>query len=148
MESNEVIDIHVNYMISFFQEEYLDIISRLQMHIILGLPAVPEPPGYEYSDDYSGTSESEEFTFHRKHGKAGLWSERIRDTVIYGDFDQIIALSEDSINRVLRSRCSAVSTWEYEGFFSMQVQPLSVRLLTNNKAIIYVQAEGTIGARK
>lgn len=148
LKTNDVMDAYVKYMISFFEVDYLDIITRLQLHIIFGFPAVPEAPGDEYSEDYSGTDEGEGDTFRRTRGKSLLWSERIQKTAIQGEFDQVVALSEDSINRVLRSRCGAVSTWAQGRFFSMEMLPLSVRLLSHNKAIVYVQAEGMVGVNK
>lgn len=100
-----------------------------------------------FDEDWSETDEGEESGYEREHGRVSLWSERI-ETTIYGGYDQAIALSEASINLVLQSRCTAVSTWQRNRFFSMDVRPLSIRLLTNGKVIVYVQAEGKIGVKK
>ena len=139
---------HIEYIISFMRVDYLDLISRSQLHIILGFPTIPGTPGPYYDESWSETSEGEDSSgYVRQHGRISLWSERT-ETTIYGGYDQAIALSEASINLVLQSRHGAVTSWKKDRFFSMELRPLSVRLLSNGKAIVYVQAEGKIGVKK
>lgn len=139
---------HIEYIISFISVDYLDLISRSQLHIVLGFPSIPGTPSPYFDESWSETSEGEDSSsYTRQHGRLSLWSERIA-TTIYGGYDQAIALSEASINLVLQSRHTAVTSWKKDKFFSMELRPLTIRLLSNGKAIVYVQAEGKIGVKK
>ncbi|KAI0632191.1 hypothetical protein C8Q77DRAFT_1158855 [Trametes polyzona] len=60
-----------------------------------------------------------------------------------GGFDQIIAISQASMNAqfsTLKTKPSAslLQTWKYQEFFSATFGALSLRLLSNNRAIVWV----------
>ena len=40
-------------MIHFFSRDYLDIVARFNLHIILGLPLAPDSFGKEYAADWT-----------------------------------------------------------------------------------------------
>jgi hypothetical protein len=135
-------------MRQFISVDYLDILSRFSMHIVVGIPAGPAVLGEVYSEDWTGTDEEEDDNFQRKRGQAALWSERIQHTHVYDGCDIVIALSETSINRVLGSRQKVVYDWNRGPLCNMNVQMVTVRLLSSGKAIVYVRVEGTIAVKK
>ena len=139
---------YIQHMVAFFSVDYLDIVSRYHLHVILGLPVAPDGNGREYQGDWTETEEGEGDHFTRKHGHAMMWSERIQNTFVYSGFDEVVALSEESINRVLQSRLNTVRQWHIDGLFAIDILDLKVRLLSNGKAIVYIQANGSIAVRK
>lgn len=137
----------IDILIDFFSGEYLDILSRSSLHIIIGIPGVIEQAA-EYSEDWSSTSELEEVEIGRKRGRGMLWSERTLHTSVQAGFDQVIGLSEQSINELLERRRFFASPYGRGGLFDMEVTKLSIRLLSNGKAIVFVGAEGSIQVKK
>ena len=147
-DPNEETKQYIQHMITFFSIDYLDIISRYHLHVILGLPVAPEGNGREYQEEWTETEEGEGDHFTRKHGHAMMWSERIQNTFVYPGFDEVVALSEESINRVLQTRLNTVRQWHIGGLFAIDILDLRIRLLSSGKAIIYIQANGSIAVRK
>lgn len=135
-------------MIKFFSHDYIDIVARFNLHIILGLPLAPDSFGKDYMAEWTETEENEGDHFTRKHTHAMMWSERIMNTPIYPGCHEVIALSEESINRVLRDRLEIVREWHIGNLFKININELKTRLLSSGKAIIYIQANGSVSVRK
>lgn len=133
-------------MIKFFSIDYLDIISRYELHIVMNAPPKPELRN-DYSEDWSSTDEEEIDRPKRQKGHAMLWTERIRGTFMFG-YDQIISLSEESINTVLSKRRQVACYWFHKSLANFNVSALSLRLLTNGKAIVYVEVDGWMAIKK
>ncbi|EKM52083.1 uncharacterized protein PHACADRAFT_151051 [Phanerochaete carnosa HHB-10118-sp] len=147
-EPDEQTKHYIDLMIKFFSHDYIDILARFSLHIILGLPLAPDNFGKEYEAEWTETDENEGDRFARKHTHAMMWSERIQNTTISPGCHEVVALSEETINRVLRSRLETVHEWQIDELFSIKILDLKVRLLTSGKAIIYIQANGMISVRK
>ncbi|KAH9941697.1 uncharacterized protein BXZ73DRAFT_22216, partial [Epithele typhae] len=71
----------------------------------------------------------------------------IRHTHMYG-FDQVTALSHGSLDAhfaSLRKRTHGIlRKWNHDKFFSARFKPLTVRLLSDNRAIVWVHLKGGI----
>ncbi|EKM52523.1 uncharacterized protein PHACADRAFT_149241 [Phanerochaete carnosa HHB-10118-sp] len=147
-EPDETTKHYIDLMIHFFSRDYLDIVARFNLHIILGLPLAPDSFGRDYAAEWTETEENEGDHFARKHTHAMMWSERIQNTAIYSGCQEVVALSEETINRLLRRRLETVREWHISNLFSINILDLKVRLLTSGKAIIYIQANGAIAVRK
>ncbi|EKM52094.1 uncharacterized protein PHACADRAFT_262561 [Phanerochaete carnosa HHB-10118-sp] len=147
-EPDEQTKHYIDLMIKFFSHDYIDILARFSLHIILGLPLAPDSFGRDYAAEWTETEENEGDHFARKHTHAMMWSERIQHTPVYPGCHEVVALSEETINRVLRSRLETVREWQIGNLFSINILDLKVRLLTSGKAIIYIQANGMIAVRK
>ena len=81
--------------------------------------------------------------------KVTTWTETIESLELQG-FDQIITLSQSAINAYFRTVFTAaqasrtettLATWAYDSFFSASYQPITIRLLSNNKAIVWVHLQ-------
>lgn len=61
-------------------------------------------------------------------------------------FDQVVAISQDSINTQFITLCSNLQSmfhrWNYESFFGASFNPMSIRLLSGNRAIVWVNLQG------
>ena len=88
----------------------------------------------------------------RGSGEPEASVERVRDLALSGA-DQVLALTEDSVNRILRTRREALgashllSTWSKDSF-KAEFNPLTVRILSNGKVIVFVDiAHAESGSR-
>ena len=133
-------------MIKFFSVDYLDIISRYNLHIILDAPSEPEPLD-DSSDEYSSSDEEEDIRPRRPKGNANLWTERVQDTSMFG-YDQIISLSEESINTVLEKRRQVACYWSHEKLANFNITALSMRLLTDGKVVVFAEVDGSLAIKK
>lgn len=105
-----------------------------------------ENSGSEDTGEWSEVAEKEKR--HRKHGHIALWTERIEHTVMFG-YDQILAVSEESINQMFYRLWSkstrkdfdvVLSKWSLD-MFTASFESLKVRLLTNGKAVVWVNVQ-------
>lgn len=71
--------------------------------------------------------------------------ETIQRTKMCG-FDQVVAISQGSLNAQFATLCTSahgiLHHWHYKEFFSATFRPLTVRLLSNNRAIVWVHLQG------
>ena len=74
------------------------------------------------------------------------WTEITQKMEMQG-FDQIIAITQSGLNAYFRTIFSAaqssktdnlLATWSYDDYFSASFQPINIRLLSHNKAIIWI----------
>lgn len=113
------------------------------------------------SDRHSEDSNWEETAvqerkWRRRHGQVSLWTGCVEQTVLYG-YDQVLAISEESINQLFWSLWQRASKTESGGILSKWVQDLfsatfesiQVRLLSNGKVIVWVRVnEGELRVRR
>ncbi|GJF00396.1 hypothetical protein PsYK624_166840 [Phanerochaete sordida] len=145
------IEKYMRLMIGFFSVDYVDILISHSLHLCVeSSGGFALGSGEHHSADWTSGSEDEEpVGFYRQRGFAMLWMERIERMQIHSGFDQVITLSETAINRILGERLKVVSLFEGSaGAFRLDVHGLKVRLLSNGKAILYVQAEGHMRVKK
>lgn len=61
-------------------------------------------------------------------------------------YDQVVAISQGSINAQFSALCTNIQSifnrWKYEEFFAAAFKPMSIRLLSNNRAIVWVHLHG------
>lgn len=148
----EEFEYYIQLMIDFFSVDYLDLLVSYSLHLSLGASGEGSEV-VEYhsgSGSWSNTSEGGTDEFHRRRGHAMLWMERIQRMCLHSGFDEVIVLSEESINLVLQKRVKEVisSFISRDKLFEMKVQSLKIRLLSNGKAVLYIQADGHIAVRK
>ncbi|PIL22598.1 hypothetical protein GSI_15287 [Ganoderma sinense ZZ0214-1] len=131
-------------VIEFFAEEYLHILETMRYHVI-------------YSRDTRWELMSKLTSSAQEDADGSWWSleladksgdssrETIQRTKMYG-FDQVVAISQGSLNAQFTTLCTAAQSilhrWNYEEFFSATFRPLSLRLLSNNRAIVWVHLHG------
>jgi hypothetical protein len=132
--------------------DYFDILTGFGLHYIYHFDEKIEidynPVGD--SDSWSVDSGDEDARHIRERGSVMVWTERIQKMSLFG-FDQVLAISEQSINEMFYSlwvkaskTCSGRlrSLYEYrEQQFDATLGPLTVHLLSNGKAVIFVNIE-------
>ncbi|KAI0826876.1 hypothetical protein BC628DRAFT_226056 [Trametes gibbosa] len=139
-----------NTIITFFIEEYLDILHSAGYHILYEHDARWESIKkikFESQEDSDGSWWSLDLG-----DSSGVCSrETIQRAKMYG-FDQVVAISQGSINTQFTAQCANASsvlfhTWAYEQYFSASFKSPSIQLLSNNRAIIWVTlASGSLKA--
>ncbi|KAI0632190.1 hypothetical protein C8Q77DRAFT_1158854 [Trametes polyzona] len=149
-ESNEVHLEHHDIIVAFFADEYLEILHNAGYHVLYEHDARWESIKklkFESHEDTEGSWWSLELG-----DSSGASSrETIQHAKMHG-FDQVVAISQGSMNAqfaALWASSSAVlfHTWAYEQFFSATFKALSLQLLSNNKAIVWVSlTNGTLRA--
>ena len=146
----EEFEYYIQLMITFFSIGYLDLLVSYSLHLCLGAHGGSDSVAKYYSEDWSSTSEGETDEFSRRRGYAMLWIERIQRMCLRSGFDEVIVLSEESINYLLQKRFNKVisSFRSPDKLFEMNIQDLKIRLLSNGKAVLYVLADGHIAVRK
>ncbi|PIL22499.1 hypothetical protein GSI_15188 [Ganoderma sinense ZZ0214-1] len=131
-------------LIGFFAEEYLQILESMRYHIVYSRDTrwevISNHPSSAH-EDLDGSWWSLELT-----DKSGDCSRQtIQHTKMFG-FDQVVAISQGSLNAQFATLCTAAQSilhrWHYKEFFSATFRPLSVRLLSNNRAIVWVHLHG------
>lgn len=143
----------------FFTTEYLDILETAQYHIIYHFDV--RWPSIGFITNTTIIEEEERTTGEwsgavggdgsivQTGGKVTTWTDITEKTEMQG-FDQIISITQSAINAYFRSIFTAaqssktetaLATWLYDDFFSASFQPISIRLLSHNKAIIWVHLQ-------
>ncbi|EKM51546.1 uncharacterized protein PHACADRAFT_102478 [Phanerochaete carnosa HHB-10118-sp] len=148
VDVDTVVEEYIQLMINFFTIDYLDILVSHSFHLCLGASGGLEAKEHR-NVDWTSASEGESEEFYRQRGQAMLWMERIQRLDMQSGFDEVIVLSETTINRVLESRLKVISCFRgKDDLFRLDILGLKVRLLSNGKAVLYVQTEGHITVKK
>ncbi|KAJ3540782.1 hypothetical protein NM688_g6177 [Phlebia brevispora] len=131
---------YFSLLVKFLQGNYFDILIRYSLHIL-------------YVSDYH-TESSQAIVPTYKPGVAPsdeettLWTKQIQSLNFYG-YDEITALSEESLNLVLqsswieecrRSTDNLLAYWGIDCFKASFLAP-TIRLLSDGKAIIWITAK-------
>lgn len=118
-EGDEEDEERLDNFISFFTEEYLQII--VDSHHVITPPAPP-------------------VCIPRRPGPPGR---TIYDTQMHG-FDLVFAASQDSINSSLAALYTTslrLRKWTYKDTFRAKFRPMTLRLLTSNSALVWVHLQ-------
>ena len=156
-----------SYIIDFFSQDYLEILESSEFHIIYHFD---QRWTFSHHGGFIGEGEEEEDEVswgkdedlgHAHGGAVGhahsysritTWKEVITSTNMYG-FDQIVAISQASLNNYFNTLFTVAQTvkasdyhaalakWDYEQYFSAAFKPITLRLLSNGKAIIWFHLE-------
>ncbi|EMD39997.1 hypothetical protein CERSUDRAFT_112242 [Gelatoporia subvermispora B] len=146
--------------VDFFKVEYLEILESLEYHIVY--------KEIENVFSFSGEGDSEIDGGAYYHSvsdgdaaggvggaivsrKVVTWKEIIAKTSMHG-FDQVIALSQASIDAHFAGLWASyagksghyaalLAKWQYGEYFSASLKPITVRLLSNNRALISITLE-------
>ncbi|EMD31462.1 hypothetical protein CERSUDRAFT_69274 [Gelatoporia subvermispora B] len=141
-------------LVEFFRGEYLEILERLEYHIIYKETENVFNFGGESDNEIDGgayyTSVSDEGgTGGAIIGrKVVTWTEIIAKASMHG-FDQIIALSQASIDAHFAGLwasyaeksghyASILAKWQHDEYFSVSLKPITVRLLSHNRALVSI----------
>ncbi|GJE95840.1 hypothetical protein PsYK624_120300 [Phanerochaete sordida] len=133
---------YYNLLVKFLTVDYLDILLAYSYNIIYRLVIDKHPDVIAGSGFWKRVEHVGEYYSFRRHGQALIWIERVRDLALSGA-DQVLALTEDSVNRILRTRREALgtshllSTWSKDSF-KADFNPLTVRILSNGKVVVFV----------
>lgn len=129
-------------IVKFFTVDYLDILLLYGYNIIYQATFSVLDHDTGNTGCWKRVDRVDMFHSLRRHGQVLIWLERIRELSLSGA-DQVLAFSEDSINRILFSRwhsagaSNILSTWTRDSL-KLSFNPFTVRLLSNGKAILYV----------
>ncbi|KAJ7246223.1 hypothetical protein C8J57DRAFT_1678479 [Mycena rebaudengoi] len=156
-------DIAVTYfekIVKFLTIDYLDVLISYSLHIVYEVDSAVGHPGSdrdgesdghaaswtEVSDEEDGSDEKDGPRFGRPTGSIMIWTERIEKLVL-GGYDQILTLSERSIKELflsyyqqgLRGKTlyQCFTHWQKD-LFSAHFDAIDVRLLSNDRAIVWV----------
>ncbi|KAJ7263473.1 hypothetical protein C8J57DRAFT_1629561 [Mycena rebaudengoi] len=157
---NEITVAYFEKIVKFLTIDYLDVLTSYSLHIVyeidiaVGLPG-PGRDGESDGHDASWTDGSDEEydggekdgpRFGRPTGSIIIWTERIEKLVL-GGYDQILTISERSIRELFLSyyRQGLQGKTIYHCFthwsrdlFSAHFDAIDVRLLSNDRAIVWV----------
>ena len=146
-----------DYILEFFRCHYLNFLEHSEHHVIyhhdqrwsITLANQSE----EIVEDDEVFWEKDEHNTSHHSGRVTTWKEAITNSNMYG-FDQIIALSQTSLNSYFDAsfvfaqsaktpleHVSALSAWSYEHYFSATFKPITIRLLSEEKAILWFHLE-------
>ncbi len=137
-------------LIQFILTEYLQILDKAQYNMIYGT-VTSDPragsPDLVKNDDSMEEGESDDET------DLETWKEAA-DKGDIQPFDQIIAITQSAINLYFQALWedttesksgSLIRTWEYQEYFRSSFSPVSLRLLSNGNAVVWIQiAEGSL----
>ena len=137
--------------------DYFDILTSFGLHYIyhfdekieIDYNPIGESDSWSVDDD-----DNDDARGVRERGSVMIWTERIQKMALFG-FDQVLAISEQSINEMFYSlwvKASKAgsgrlrSLYEYKEYqFDATLGPLTFHLLSNGKAVIFVNIEeGTL----
>ena len=142
-EDDEIANEYWKNVILFFQEEYFHILESARYHIIYThdtrWEAVSKLPATHEDSDGSWWS----LELSDKSGASSR--ETIRRTKMFG-FDQVVAISQGSLNAQFAALSTTTQSilhrWSYGDYFAATFRPISLRLLSNNRAIVWVDILG------
>ncbi|KAJ7710708.1 hypothetical protein B0H17DRAFT_1223880 [Mycena rosella] len=155
----ETIDIAVTYfekIVKFLTIDYLDVLTSYSLHIVYEVDVAVGPlvgSGGGESDGHTASwtdgsdDEGEGGSRHgRQTGSIMIWTERLEKLVL-GGYDQILTISERSIKELflsyyrqgLRGKTlyQCFTHWKSD-LFSANFDAIDVRLLSNDRAIVWV----------
>ncbi|KAF8125900.1 hypothetical protein K438DRAFT_2001766 [Mycena galopus ATCC 62051] len=133
----EEVNLHFTYLITFFQEHYLNLLSQYEMISIYYPGGKPdfEAPGFEEIEE---SSEWKEIKEGSTSTTVVVWTDIVKEIKLYG-YDHLIAISEVSINALFDNLRKTVGgclvEWSYEGFYA-QFSDMRVKLLSSNQALV------------
>ncbi|KDQ52587.1 hypothetical protein JAAARDRAFT_702442 [Jaapia argillacea MUCL 33604] len=144
----------VNYkthLLKFIQDHYLTLLESSSFnvfyHIDTRLPALPVTP----SRPSTGSSDTESINTHVDDKRRSAWKGIIERSDMHG-FDFVQAISPASITEHFKTLWKNAHTstddhikclreWSYDEYFKATFGVLSLRLLSNGKAVVWVQLE-------
>lgn len=143
-------------IVRFITVDYFDLLTGFGLHFIYTFDEKLEIKyhGIGESDSWTVDSEEEDARQVRERGSVMIWTERIQKISLFG-FDQVLAISEQSINEMFHSLWVKASRGRHDRLHSLYkysecqfdatLGALTVHLLTNGKAIVFVHIEeGTL----
>ena len=147
---------YVTRLIDFFSFEYLQILESAQSHILYykdirvpDIPTIVERPTdfdvYDSSDDETSTTGTWVATRDQPtRPRNTAWIQDISTKTDMHGFDQVITLSHQSIDeqfRTLLRTSRDLLKWSYESFFNATFGPITVRLMSHERAIVWIHLE-------
>jgi len=143
---------YVTRLVDFFSVEYLQILETTEYHIIYRIDIrVPREPVTDttYTHGVDEFDVSINGSWAPIHGGSSTtstttWSTELTTRTDMHGFDQIITLTHQSINEQFRALLRTereLLKWNHESFFTTTFGPLNVRLLSNERAIVWVHLE-------
>ncbi|KAI0335832.1 hypothetical protein GY45DRAFT_1239802 [Cubamyces sp. BRFM 1775] len=124
-------------VITFFIEEYLQILHSARYHVIYSHDVRWETVG-KPKPDAGDEAEGSWWTIGLGEGVSAGSQETIQRTKMYG-FDQVVAISQGSINLQFSAVSHAIlRTWDFEQSFNATFRPLALHLLSDNRALLWV----------
>ncbi|KAL4248925.1 hypothetical protein ABKN59_007566 [Abortiporus biennis] len=145
-------------LIEFFNGDFIGILESAEYHIVYhedkrwpkhDKPVIPGGDDDSPEQHWTGGDSGDELPVDVGTRKEVVWKEVTEKTDMCG-FDQITAISQASLNEHFRSlwqvarsgREKSLYSWKYEEFFEATFKPISLRLLSNGRAIVWVHLQG------
>ncbi|KZT64494.1 hypothetical protein DAEQUDRAFT_678489 [Daedalea quercina L-15889] len=157
-EHDEIAVAYCTRIVEFFTSTYLDILETVDLHVIYFFDS-RWPIGSGGSITIHGEIEEEEedldeggwvMTGDSSSQRVIEWREMVTQCNLFG-FDQVIAISQSTINTFFESLWTggqsyrhndhALVNWHYDEYFNARFKPLTLRLLSNGRAIVWVHLE-------
>ena len=164
----------MNRVEEFISGEYLNILENAQYHVIyfhdVRMPKLGGMFENDHHEDYDSVTDEAEWARNdvfdelggRISSRTAAWREITQHSEMYG-FDQITAISQSAVNSHFRAASrvttqrdtraiasgTLLSSWRYEEFFQGTFKPLTVRLRSDGRAIVFIHLqEGFLHALK
>ncbi|KAI0916987.1 hypothetical protein AcW1_007702 [Taiwanofungus camphoratus] len=147
------------HFVDFLTNGYLDILEGNNFHVIyyydarwtIARPGIDHDEGSSEEEENLSSWEKEEGTNGAVTTKLARWKRMVTSSNMFG-FDQIVAISQASLNAFFNSQwvlsqsarsehTSVLSKWAYEQYFSATFKPVTLRLLSNGRAIVWINLE-------
>ncbi|EED84148.1 predicted protein [Postia placenta Mad-698-R] len=144
--SDETVLSYCTCMLTFFTEAYLDILESIELHVIYRFDArwLSSAPADDGSEDEDEPAHGEWEAVPKPGTARGGWASTVTQSEMYG-FDQITAISQPSVNAHFRAlwevRHSVLATWKFEHYFQAEFEPVTIRLLSHERAIVSIRIQ-------
>ena len=150
-EEDELVETYWAYIVQFLSTTYLRILKSVNLDVVYHFdtrwPIAPPPtPHGERAaniDDWDDEKEGGKATSQA----ATSWRNRIKNSVIKG-FKRVVVTAQSALNHFFRflwsgatskkHRDHALVEWRYKNFFEARLLPLTLRLLSGTRAIVWV----------
>ncbi|KZT65463.1 hypothetical protein DAEQUDRAFT_524238 [Daedalea quercina L-15889] len=153
-EHDEIAVAYCTRIVEFFSATYLDILETVDLHVIYFFDSRWPIASGEIVTVEEEEEEEEETEWYITGDNQGPrvveWREMITRCNMFG-FDQVIAISQSTINAFFESLWTdgqnhrhsdhSLVKWRYEEFFNARFKPMTLRLLSNGRAIVWVHLE-------
>ncbi|OSX64959.1 hypothetical protein POSPLADRAFT_1044390 [Postia placenta MAD-698-R-SB12] len=154
-EHDEIALSYCTTLLEFFTSGYLDIMESVDFHVIYHNDTrwVTVKDDTEFLPSWTADHETTGAGTVSAGGSAFVrWTETVTTYSMHG-FDQITAISQSSINALFASLheqglttkageyAAVLSQWAHEEYFSASFKPITVRLLSNGRAIVWIHLE-------
>ncbi|PCH33793.1 hypothetical protein WOLCODRAFT_112517, partial [Wolfiporia cocos MD-104 SS10] len=135
-------------------DNLLEFLGGQYLHILEGTGQLTiydsRRSSFRFASDEDSLSWDTDVTGDSVHGRMASWRQIINKSEMYG-FDQVIAISQASINTDLKSlwdsaivsgaegHASLLAKWSFGDYCSVEFAPMRIRLLSDERAVVLIR---------